>query len=81
MVEIGSVVLEKKIFKFRQFSFTVSLLSPLGKRRDPLFELTLMLFYQGCFVSSLVEFGSVVMERMKMWKFYEKMEDGQQAIR
>ena len=31
LVEIGPVVLEKKILKFRQGIFTILLLSPLGK--------------------------------------------------
>ena len=33
LVEMSPVVLEKKIFKFRQRIFTISLLSPLGKGR------------------------------------------------
>ena len=33
----GSVVLEKKIFKFRKCIFTISKLSLLGKRLGPLF--------------------------------------------
>ena len=38
LVEIGSVVLEKKIFEFRQCICAISLLSPLGKERGPSFE-------------------------------------------
>ena len=53
LVEIGSVVLEK-IFKFRQFIFTLLLLSPLEKGRGPLFEGTWIPFTQGWFVPSLV---------------------------
>ena len=40
LVEIGPVVLEKKILKFRQGIFTILLLSPLGKVHDPSFEQT-----------------------------------------
>ena len=35
LVEFGPVVLEKKIFKFRQIIFVNSLLSPRGKGRGP----------------------------------------------
>ena len=67
LVEIGSVVLEKKIFKFRQCIFAISLLSLLGKGRGPSFEQTLIPFTQGCFVLSLVEIGPLVLEKkMKM---------------
>ena len=40
LVEISNVVLEKKIFKSRQYIFTLLLLhvSPLGKRRGPSFD-------------------------------------------
>ena len=40
LVEIGPVVLEKKIFEYFQYSFTFLLLSPLGKGRGPLCEQT-----------------------------------------
>ena len=36
LVEIGPVILENKIFKFCQWIFTISLLSPLGKGRKGL---------------------------------------------
>ena len=51
--------LEKKIFKFRQGIFAVSLLSPLEKGRVLLFEQTLILFTQWCSVPSLVEISPV----------------------
>ena len=38
LVEIGPVVLEKKIYKFRQCIFTILLLYPLMKRGGPSFE-------------------------------------------
>ena len=56
LVEIVPMVLEKKIFKFYQYIFTILLLSPLGKERG----LALM---QGYFVLSLVEIGPVVLEK------------------
>ena len=68
LVEIGSVVLEKKIFKFRHCLFTISQLSPLGNGRGPSFEQTWIPFILGCFVPSLVEIGSVVLEK-KIFKF------------
>ena len=40
LVEIGPVVLEKKILKLRQYVFTLLLLSPLGKGQGPSFEQT-----------------------------------------
>ena len=56
-VEISPVVLEKKIFKFRQCIFAISLLFPLEKGRGPLFEqpCNWIPFTQVCFVSCLVE--------------------------
>ena len=68
LVEISSMVLENKIFKFRQCNFAISKLSPLGKGRGPSFEQTCITFTQGCFVPSLVEIGSVVLEK-KSFKF------------
>ena len=38
LVEIGPVVLKKKILNVPQFIFGISLLSPLGKRLRPSFE-------------------------------------------
>ena len=38
LVEIGPVVLKKKIFKVRQCIFAIFLLSPLEKGRSPSFE-------------------------------------------
>ena len=55
LVEICPVVLEKKIFKLRQYIFTLWLLSPLGKRHDPSFEKTWIPFTQGWFVPSLLK--------------------------
>ena len=40
LVEIGPVVLEKKILNFRQCNLAILLLSPLGKGHGPSFEQT-----------------------------------------
>ena len=63
LVEIGPVVLEKKIFKVHQCIFAISLLSPVGKGHGPSFEQTGILITQGCFVPSLVEIGPVVLKK------------------
>ena len=64
VIEIGPSVLEKKVIKLLQCIFVISLFSPLGKGRDPLFEKkTLIPFIQGSFVPSLVEIGHVVLEK------------------
>ena len=61
----------KKILKYFQFYFTISLLSPLGKERGPSFEHTLILSTQRCFVQSLVQIGPVVLEKtiLKYFQF------------
>ena len=61
--EIDPVVLEKKIFKFRQYIFTLLLLSHRGKGRGSSFEQTWIPFTYGCFLRSLVEIGPVVLAR------------------
>ena len=48
LVEIGPVVLEKKMFKFRQCIFAIALLSPLRKGHGPSSEQTWIPFTQGC---------------------------------
>ena len=40
LVEIGPLVLKKKIFKVGQYIFAISLLSPLGEGGGPSFEQT-----------------------------------------
>ena len=64
LVEIGQVVLEKKIFKMCQCIFTISLLSTLGKRRGPSSEQTSIPFTQECIVPHLVEIGPVAPEKI-----------------
>ena len=82
-IEIGPVVLKKKIFKVRQSILSISLLPPLGIRHGPSFEQTWIPITQGCLVPSLVEIRPVVLEKkMKMWKFTDRRTDnGQQVIR
>ena len=50
-------------FLFRQCIFAILLLSPLWKGRGPSCEQSWIPFTQGCFVPSLVEIGSVVLEK------------------
>ena len=57
LVEIGQVVLENKILKFRQRIFTISLLSLLGKESGPSFKQAWILVTQGSFVHSMAEIG------------------------
>ena len=77
LVEIGPVVLEKKIFEFHQCIFRYFVIISLGKERAHSFEQTRIPFTQGCFVECLVEIGQVVLEKkMKMLKVYRQT-DGQ----
>ena len=63
LVEIGPVVLKKKIFKLCQCIFAISLLSPLRKGRGPSFDQTWILITQECFVPTLFEIGPVVLRK------------------
>ena len=63
LVEIGSVVLEKKIFEFLQCIFAISLLPPLGQGWDPSLEQTLIPVTKGFFVPSLVKIDQLVLEK------------------
>ena len=66
----------------RQFIFSISLLSPLGKGRGSSLGKTWILFTQRCFMPSLVKIDSVILKKkMKLWKVYRKIDDGLQAIR
>ena len=53
----------RRFFNFVNEFFAFSLLSPFGKGQGPSFEQTWIPFTQGCFVPSLVEIGSVVLEK------------------
>ena len=69
LVEIGSVVLEKKIFIFCQCIFAKLLLFPLGKLRGHSFEKKNCIYFtHECFVLSLVEIRRVVIEK-KIFEF------------
>ena len=50
---------KESIFKYFQYNFIISLLSPLWQRRGPSFEQTWISSTQGCFVLSLVEIDLV----------------------
>ena len=65
-VEIGQVVLEKKIFKSCQFIFIISELSPLWEGRGSSFKQILIPFTQEYILPNLVEIGPVVLEK-KIW--------------
>ena len=56
----GSLLIEMKVFTFRQCIFTTPLWSPIGKWRVALFVQTWVLFIQQYFLPSLVEIGTVV---------------------
>ena len=64
LVEIGPVVLEKKIFNFCQYIL-------FGKGQSSSFEQTWIPFIKECFLPSFVEIDPVVLEKkMKMWIVY-----------
>ena len=72
---------KEMIFKYFQYNFTISLLSPLWKGRGPLFEQTWISSTQGCFVSSLVEIDQVVLNRkifnqILLFSYYLPLEKG-----
>ena len=80
-IEIGQVVLEKKIFKFRQWFSLFRDYLPLenggalhlNKLESPSPKL-------GCFVPSLVEIGPVVLEKnIKCEKFTDRRTDDRQS--
>ena len=66
LVEIGPMVLEKRIFTFHQCIFAISWLSPLGKLWGPSLEETQIPITQGCFMPSLVEIGKYL-NHFKIW--------------
>ena len=63
LVEIGLVVLKKKIFKCCQCIFAISLSSSLEKGWGHSFEQAWVLITQECFVPSLVVIGPVILEK------------------
>ena len=67
LVEIVPIVLKRGFLNIFQYNFTISLLSPLWKRRGPSFEQSWISSTQGCFVVSLVEIDRVV---LKIFKYF-----------
>ena len=65
LVEIGTVVLEQKIFLNFAYAFFAIYLSPLGMGRGPS---NLLPFTKGCFVLSLNEIDPVDLEK-KIFEF------------
>ena len=59
----GSVVLEKKIFKWPHPIFAFLWLSPLWRGPGPLFEQFIISFTQGWFMPSLIEIGQLVLKK------------------
>ena len=70
--EISPAVLEKKILKFCQCIFAISLLSPLEKRWGPSLEQTWVIITKRCIVPSLVEISLAVLEK-KILKFCQSI--------
>jgi hypothetical protein len=82
LIEIALLVLEKKIFKNFQRSFTLLLLSSLGEGCCPSFVRFWIPFAYGWFVSTLVKIDKAILEKTsKMWMFNRQTNDGQWAIR
>ena len=76
LVEIGPVVLEKKMFIFRQCILAISISPPLGKGRGPSFEQTLHPQHPRMLCAKLVEIGWMVREKkVNMWKVYRQADD------
>ena len=65
----GPVDQEKKIFKFREYTLAILLLSPNVKSVAIPFEQIRILFIQGCFLLNLVEIGPVVLQK-KIFNFF-----------
>ena len=68
--EISPVVLVKKVLKYFQYNFTISLLFPLVEGHGPSFEQTWIPYIQGFFVPSLVQIGHIVLEK-KIFKYFQ----------
>ena len=63
LVQIGSVVLEKKIFKISHCIFCNFIIIAFWKKAKPFIWSNLNPYTQGWFVASLVEIGLVVLEK------------------
>jgi hypothetical protein len=64
MTYSGSMVLEKKIFKWPHPIFAFLKLSPLWRGPGPLFEQFRIPFTQGWFMPSLIKIGLLVLEKI-----------------
>ena len=81
LVEIGPLVLEKKIFFLAcQCVFTILSLSPIRKGQGPL-KILLIPFNQGCFVPSLVGIAWPSSSREEGENVKSLQTDGRQAVR
>ena len=78
LVEIGPLVQEKKIFKFRQ-CIDILWLSPVENGWGPLFEHSWIPFTQRWIVSSLVELVQRLLR--KRWKYYDHDNDNDDGQR
>ena len=75
LVEIGPVVLKRGFLNIFNIILLFLLLFPLWEGHGPSFEQTWISSTQGCFLSSLVEIGPVVLEKkLKMWKVNRQMD-------
>ena len=82
LVEIGVWFWRRILFKFVNIFFLFPYYLPLQKGHGPSFEKILIPFTQGCFVSSLVEIGPMVLEKkMKMSKVYRQRETKRLDVR
>jgi hypothetical protein len=83
LIEIGPLVVEKKIFKKFQCIFTLLLLSPLGERQSPSFEQFRIPSPQEWFVLSLVKIDPMVLKKKSKIKSLQTdgRTDGRRAIR
>jgi hypothetical protein len=80
LIEIGLLVLEKKIFKSFQCIFALLLLSPLGQKRSPSFENLESPPLRMIYANSGQNWPSGSGEEFENVKVYRQT-DGQQAIR
>ena len=72
------MVLEKKIFEILPMYFRYFIVISPWVGGGPSFEQIWISFTQGCFIPSLAEIGTMVLEKkMKMWKVYHN-DNGEQ---
>ena len=71
-LKLAQWFLRRRFLKFVNVFSLFPYYLPLENNWGPSFEQTWIPFTQGYFVPSLVEFGPVVLEKMKMWKVYRQ---------